>query len=382
MTLASDQNRRTRDLSPTSKRMLELRTAVFEEWEKRVRASITETTGLSRPLLIDSLPSFYDNIAQTITDDYARLTATERTTLASEHGSERARLTNFDPQALVSEYQIFRWTLFDVLHQHGVLLTHPETLAINASIDCGIREAVTAFSLVQAAFREQFIAALTHDLRGPLHTAKMAQELILMGTEPAKMKSFAAKTIDHLNRIDHMIASLLDSMAAKSGERMKLELTQFDIGDVIKEVQVDAAATHPHAQFKAFGGSIRGYWDRSLIKRAIENLLSNAVKYGDSSQLIRITFDESYERLVLMVHNEGQPIPPEEQEDIFQMFGRAQAAKEGKISGWGVGLPFVRNVVESHGGTIGLDSTAERGTTFTIDIPLDTRPFQGAPTTL
>lgn len=44
--------------------------------------------------------------------------------MASEHGNERARLTDFDTQALIDEYQIFRWTIFDVLHQHGVALTH------------------------------------------------------------------------------------------------------------------------------------------------------------------------------------------------------------------------------------------------------------------
>jgi signal transduction histidine kinase len=65
---------------------------------------------------------------------------------------------------------------------------------------------------------------------------------------------------------------------------------------------------------------------------------------------------------------------------IFQVFRRAQAAKEGKKQGWGIGLPFVRAVAESHGGSVAIDSTVERGTTFLIDIPVDSRPFQKAPT--
>lgn len=380
MTLASDQALNSVNLSPTSQR-IELRDAVLNEWEKRVRELVKESSNLPRPLLVNTLPSFYDNIAQAVTQDYSRLTATEGTTLAAAHGSQRARMSNLDAQALINEYHILRRTIADILHENGVQLSHHESLVINASIEAGIREAVHSFSLVHAALRERFIAALAHDLRGPLHTAKMVQELILMGTNPAKMKSFAVKAIDNLQRMDGMIADLLDSMAAKDGERVQLELTQFDIAEVVKEVQVEAAATHHHAHFQILGGIIIGWWDRKAVKRVIENLVSNAVKYGDTDKPIRISFAEAYERLVLMVHNQGQPIPPEEQENVFQIFRRSQAAQAGQVKGWGIGLPFVQGVVESHGGSIVIDSTVERGTTFTIDMPLDSRPFDGAPTT-
>jgi signal transduction histidine kinase len=80
------------------------------------------------------------------------------------------------------------------------------------------------------------------------------------------------------------------------------------------------------------------------------------------------------------VHNEGEPIPLEQIECIFQVFRRAVAAREGSKEGWGIGLPYVRNVAESHGGSVAVDSAAGRGTTFLIDVPTDARPFQDAPT--
>lgn len=59
---------------------------------------------------------------------------------------------------------------------------------------------------------------------------------------------------------------------------------------------------------------------------------------------------------------------------------RAEAAKSGDKQGWGIGLPFVRAVAESHGGSVGLDSSDERGTTFIIDIPVDGNLYANAPT--
>ena len=131
-------------------------------------------------------------------------------------------------------------------------------------------------------------------------------------------------------------------------------------------------------RFQFIGNSVRGWWDRDAIKRAIENIVSNAVKYGRPDTPIRIRTDLVNERMLLSVHNEGEPIPPEQIEGIFQLFQRAAAAKEGDKDGWGIGLPYVRSVAESHGGSIAVDTVGERGTTFTIDIPQDVRTYENA----
>lgn len=379
MTFASDQNTNPKQLSETSQRMLQLREDVFTEWERRVRASVSQAGELRHPILINTLPAFYDNIAEAVTDNYPRLSAGGGNSLAAEHGGERARLTIYDHQALIAEYQIFRWTIFDLLHHNDLKLTHREILAINASIDDGIKEAVNAFALVHSAFRERFIAALTHDLRGPLNAANMAAELIMLASDPAKMKVYAARIIDNIRHTDMLIQEMLDTMAFQGGNHIPLNLTNFDILEVVKEVQTQAIAVHG-PRLHVIGVSVWGWWDRGAMRRAIENVIGNAVKYGDPNTPITVKIDEVHERLLLSVHNEGQPIPPEDLECIFQMFRRSKTAREGSKSGWGVGLPYVRSVAESHGGSIGVDSTLERGTTFAIDIPVDTRQTPNAPT--
>lgn len=379
MTLASDQKLDPDKLSATSRRMLELRDAVLSEWEKRVRASVRQAGALSQPILIDTLPTFYDNIVESLTPDYPRINAVDATTIAAEHGGERARLTNYEPQSVIREYQILKLTILDVLKQNGVQLRDDELLIIDTAIDTAIRESVTAFALVITALHEQFMAALTHDLRNPLATANLAAELIVRAADSPRIKNLAVKVIENHDRMDQMIHGLLDTMVFQSGERLRFNLSSFDILDLVKEVCEQCIATHG-PRFHIAGGSVRGWWGRDPMKRALENLVGNAVKYGAPDTPIRIKIDEAHGRLLLSVHNEGNPIPPEELEDIFQVFRRALAAKEGKKQGWGIGLPYVRGVAESHGGSLGVDSAAKRGTTFLIDIPVDARPYQNAPT--
>jgi signal transduction histidine kinase len=379
VTLATDQNIDPEKLSPTARKMLGLRDEVLLEWGKRLRQTVKEAEQLPHPILINTFPSLYDNLAQAISPDYPRVTGDEGNTVASEHGGERARLTHYNVHSVISEYQILRWTIFDVLKLHDVRLNEGEVFLINISIDGSIREAVNAFALTQTALRERFVAALTHDLRNPLSAAHGFAELVKRLSDEAQITEFAEKIIGNLRRMDRMLQDLLDSVTFQSGERLQLHLEEFDIQEVVKEVCDQLTVMHG-PRFQILGSPTKGWWGRDAIKRAIENMVGNAVKYGTPGTPIRLKAESENERIFLSVHNEGEPIPPEQIECIFQVFGRAAAAKKGNKEGWGIGLPYVRNVAESHGGSVTVDSAVQRGTTFLIDIPVDARPFQDAPT--
>jgi signal transduction histidine kinase len=379
MTLASDQNIDYDKLSPISLKTQELRDVVFAEWEKEVRSSIKESAALSHPVLLDTFPVLYDNIAEALTAGYARSSADAAvTSVGLEHGSERARLSAYDPSAVISEYQLLRSTIFRVLQQNQVSLDAHESVVLNSSIDAAIKDAVNAFVLAQSAFREQFVASLAHDLRNPLATASVAAELILHTTDLRKINIFARQIMDNNKRMDQMIRDLLDTVIFQSGEHTPLQASQFDMLEVVKEVCEQSRVIHGN-RVQILGGPVQGWWERDAIKRALENLIGNAAKYGSTDKPIRVKLDSSHERVMISIHNEGEPIPAELTESIFQVFRRAKAAKEGKEQGWGIGLPYARSVAESHGGSIGVDSTKERGTTFMLGMPIDSRPFQNSP---
>lgn len=379
MTLASDDFQGSDKLSSTAQRMLALRDRVLEEWGRRLRESVKEATLLPQPILVNTLPSFYENLAQAISPDYPRLSREDTSTVAEEHGGERARLTQYNAQAVISEYQLLRATLFDVLMEEGVRLDNRECHVINAAIDGAIRDSVNAFEVAQAALRERFVAALTHDLRNPLMAAYASAELIRLSANAADAPRHAERILEHLNRMDGMLRELLDVVVFHTGERLRLHISQFDMASVVREVaeQFDALCSQ---RIELELTSVVGWWDRDAIKRAVENLVGNALKYGSRETPIRIQIVSYYERIALSVHNDGEPVPPEQMPTVFKAFRRSHAAREGDVLGWGIGLPYVRSVAESHGGSVGMDSSLERGTTVTIDMPLDARPFRDAPT--
>ncbi|WP_194715091.1 sensor histidine kinase [Noviherbaspirillum soli] len=379
MTFASDRNLHDMGLSATARRMLALRDVVLAEWEKRLRSTVREAAGLPHPILINTFPSLYDNIAEAISPGYPRENAAASNTVASEHGGERARLTDYSHQAVIAEYQLLRWTLLDVLRQHGVSLNSQEFHDINASIDACMRESVNAFALAQSALRERFIITVAHDLRNPLQVISSAAELLLHARDPGRIGTLAERIFNNSQRMDRMIQDLLDAAVFQSGERRRLHLSCFDIMETVREV-CDQLVEVYGPRFEIVGEPVEGWWDRDALKRVVENLVGNALKYGKPQAPIRIMTASQHERMLLTVHNDGEPIPAEQLETVFQVFRRAEAAKEGEERGWGIGLPYVRSVAESHGGSVQIDSAAGRGTTLSINIPVDARPFQDAPT--
>lgn len=358
--------------------MLALRDEVLREWGERLKATVEEAQQLSLPILINTFPLLYENLAQSISPDFPRVMATENDTVAREHGGERARLTNYNAQAIISEYQLLRWTILDVLRREGVQLDNREFYVINASIDDSIREAANAFALAQATLRERFVAALTHDLRNPLASASMAAELIRVSTAEPRSRELAERVVDSLERMDGMINDLLDAVVFHAGEPMRLQLGSFDVFALVREVRDHFAAIHGN-DIEASGDTAHAVWDRTAIKRALENLVGNAVKYRTPGTPILIAVTSQHERVRISVHNAGEPIPPEQADLVFQVFRRAPSALDSDKQGWGLGLPFVRAVAESHGGSIDLSSAPERGTTFVLDLPADARPFINVP---
>lgn len=346
------------------------RDLVLAQWRARVTTEIPTAAALGEPLLVDMLPTLYDNIAEALAVDKPRPLATAGTTLAIAHGRERANMTDYAPHDLLHELQIFRETLFSITRANGVTLSKHDAEIIGQSIEEAARESISGFSEADREKNISFIASLSHDLRNPIHIANASAQLIQLKTRDPGIAGLAERICRKLGDADAMIQTLLDAAVLTGRKKLVLHPRAFDIMELVEEVCADLPVLGQPVEVK--GESIEGYWCRASLKRVLENLLSNAQKYGRASEAITVHVRRDDHVMLLSVHNGGPPIPQDQLQRLFKPYQRIE---DTDVKGWGLGLPYVRTVAESHGGTVVVDSGEGRGTTFTVSLPVDTRPY-------
>jgi signal transduction histidine kinase len=365
-----------------AERLMSARERILSAWVDRLKQRVSVARTESEPIIINTLPAFIENLAQALDRNFPRELATEGTTTAAEHGGERARVTRYGPGEVILEYQLLRDIIFRVLSESKPIEGHEADIIIK-SIDQAMMESLTAYFLVHQGIREQFTMTLTHDLRNPLSAIRATADLILRsyaGNRSEQIPHLAARIAENVRRCDRMIQDLLDTSRVRVCERIHFKVDEFELRSMIQEI-LDQMTTIHGDRFVLHGNPMKGYWNRDAFKRAIENLINNAIKYGDPRKPITVRLEEIHRRTIVSVRNEGPHIPVEEQENLFRSFIRSEAARSGKKEGWGLGLAMVRGMAEGHGGSVTVDSAPERGTTFIIDLPIDSRPHVSHPMT-
>lgn len=352
--------------------MYGLRESVLLEWERRVRISVRGADQLLTPILINTLPDFFDHLAGVLTQQVAAdATASNMPTV---HGNERARMTGYGPEQVIQEYQIFRDCFAAMARQAGVVLARRDWQVLHRAIDTGIRDSIREFTAMHDSFQRRIAAGLSHDMRNPLAIISTSAQLLARHPEADRVAALAHKIGEYSKRLDNMIEELLDTLTYHRGQQLPLALSRFDLLPLAHTVCSQVNLQQGDKCVVA-GLSVVGWWCENYLRRALENLLSNAVKYGDDGQ-ITLLVETGHQRVRASVHNSGRPIAPEQVGRIFDYLRREN---QRPTPGWGIGLPFVQSVAESHGGSVTVNSAPDSGTTFTIDLPIDCRPYVKLP---
>lgn len=367
----------TPDLSVNSQRMLALRDTVLRAWLDQLQDTVPRAEGVSRPVLTDIMPAMYERMAGTLTPAGFARDGIDVASIAAEHGAERARLTDFQVETVLAEFQVFRSVLFDTLDAHAIPLTIPERRALHLTVDMAVRASVRAFVAVGDSLRERFAGALAHDLRQPVANITLDADLILQLDPAPAIADQTRRILKSSTRMTAMLNELLEALSVQAGDRLQLTLDQLDLYALVRSV-AGRARDFRGADVRLSGIPVLGWWNAAALERALENIINNARKYGDAGTPIEVTVSENNGRALVSVRNQGKPIPPQEFEAIFQQFARTDDAGTPTGGGWGIGLPYVRSVAHSHGGSAVVYSNAGGGTVFVIDIPVDGRPFQQA----
>ncbi|MEO8061913.1 MAG: HAMP domain-containing sensor histidine kinase [Pseudomonadota bacterium] len=339
---------------------------------ERAQSSLAGARGVSHPVIVDTLPGFITRLALALSPDSGKEFASQYSNMAYQHGNERARFSGYTLREMIKEYQFIREIIVAVLRAEASP-TDAEWTIVHRSVDEGIAEAVTAFVKVHDGIRELFTATLTHDFRGPLSNAWNYVELMRRTTEESQREQFANRAVDNMRRIDRMVSELLDVSRRNAGERMSLDPQEGDAGELVREVLDDFATRAAGRLVLSMDRPISVYWSKKRMCQALHNLIENALKYGRADSQITVRVLETHDRIHLSVHNFGEAIPPAEQATLFQPYQRSAAATLSGKSGWGLGLALVEAIAEAHNGVVGVESTEEDGTTFTLDVMRDLR---------
>lgn len=356
----------------TSMALLNAKEEIEKTWAAAVKQQISSAKRLEDPILFNYFPRLLERLAETLDPHSQRKDPLEGNTAAQEHGGERARLTNFDISQIATEFYLLKDAIHSVL-ESKTEVTQREWNIIDRSIDQSLQESISSFALAETYIREQFIAMLAHDIRGPVAFIRMATSLLMEGVEPNVASDLYQRMADAAENAAALIDNILDASVIKAARRIKLGIQHCRIHDIIHK-----AMRSTQQKINVEGPNLEGYWCPHGLNRSLQNLIDNAIKYGDATQPLLIKTEEVHGALRLSVHNQGEPIPVEERETIFQPFHRSKQAEGQDVKGWGFGLPIVRGIIEAHGGTIEVDSTKALGTTISLTLPLDARPFQNS----
>ncbi len=244
------------------------------------------------------------------------------------------------------------------------------------------------FKLAQQAIqtRDDFLSMASHELKTPLTSMSLqsqtARRRLRAGTDGPTLVERMSRTLQRIDvgidRLVRLVDDMLDVSRISSGkltivrERVEIVALASDIVDRMRG-QFDTAQVTLHL---VRHGEAVGHWDRLRIEQCLSNFLSNALRYGKASPVTVIAGLIDAEAQ-LIVRDEGPGIAPEMQERVFDKFERGGQ----NALGLGLGLHICKQIIELHGGSIGVDSRPGEGAAFYLRLPTQesTAPSRQAP---
>ncbi len=358
--------------------LLRVRTAeIIQLWETRANKEVLAALKIESLALSNSLPELLSQIADALstridrTELRIKFDRSESLRVGMKHGHDRAGSFQYTMDQMIFEYHILRQVICDVLEEKAPLPPVDREVIVSA-IEQAVNDAATEFSETLRGFRERLASALTHDLRGPITSAKMNAQMLIRHPDDVDQCLRAATRISAcMDRLDGMIHDLLDAAMVRAGEKLLMKLENVDLDALARELAEGYNLIYDDRFVLNSGESALGYWSRSGVQRVVENLATNAMKYGTPKTPITLTIRQTDQFVTLSVHNEGQPISSDDQLNLFKRFRRA-ASSDGK-TGWGLGLTVVKGLIEAHHGTFRVESAQGLGTTFTVELPKNLR---------
>jgi signal transduction histidine kinase len=219
--------------------------------------------------------------------------------------------------------------------------------------------------------KDRFLRIATHDLKNPLNNIRMAHYYLrtLVGQKPevAEALGIISDTVDTMTQL---IEDFLDTAAIQSG-KPSLNPDIVPVESILWEVFSNFEAAARRKQITLMMGDVTGvvYADPTRLHQIISNLVSNAVKYSPEGRVVTVSAEMHNGNVRINVADEGPGIPEAERGNLFEPFGKLSTKPTGGESSSGLGLWIVRELVALHHGKLGVESPADGGSIFWVELP-------------
>jgi two-component system phosphate regulon sensor histidine kinase PhoR len=225
------------------------------------------------------------------------------------------------------------------------------------------------------SFRREFIADVSHELKTPIFSAQGFVHTLLDGAiEDKKVRTkFLKKAAKSLDGLDVLVQDLLVLSQMETGQ-IKMHPEKFDICSIVYEVyeqlEDEADKKEINLKFKQENPApVIVVGDQQRIYQVMLNLISNAIKYTRKGGWVKVHFEEKQGDILIDVIDNGRGIPPQDIHRIFERFYRVEKSRSKHKGGTGLGLAIVKHVLEGHNTKIDVESTVDKGTTFSFSLP-------------
>ena len=218
--------------------------------------------------------------------------------------------------------------------------------------------------------RRDFVANVSHELKTPVASISGFAETLMNESDPRNVKEFSKTIYDEAIRLSKLINRLLELSRLESG-KSGLNIRNVDmvrlIEDTVELIKHDSRASQINLIKPA--GQVLVECDKDLIVQILLNLLDNALTYSPKDEIVTVSLMDEGDRVRIQVIDQGEGIPENEADRVFERFYRVDKARSRKTGGTGLGLSIVKHLVENHNGITGVESFPGKGAAFYFVIP-------------
>jgi two-component system phosphate regulon sensor histidine kinase PhoR len=226
--------------------------------------------------------------------------------------------------------------------------------------------------------KNDFINNMTHEFKTPISTISLASEVLLHANEdasPERIKKYAKIIYDENIRMRGQVDRVLQ-VARLDRDEFSLTKSEFDLHQLVRNTVQHLCfdecekVTTVNYHFDADQFILNA--DEMHIKNVVTNLIDNAIKYSSNGTSLEIQTNNKQEGILLSIEDNGIGMSKETVKHIFDKFYRIPTGNIHNVKGFGLGLYYVKNMVDAHGGHIEVNSEINKGSRFDIYLPLDT----------